>query len=304
MEFAASMGRSDQGFTYWTVSLPAIAHKNTPLRNAMIATGLVSISLRRKDNPTQWAAIESRALQYANQCIGELVNTRNPPESVIACSTVFWIFEMLIGNWSNSVKHLASGNRIAKLTKPGEMSDPMVARYVQSVVADFPTSIHPEAIVKMSHQDQRSQSLARHQHAYSIIRDAVGRLESLQQRLDWTWSPHKDRAIQVVSRTTRELQKLCQKWPISTQANYNPDVVQRIISEHSPFISIINNAHSFFEDDDIDHINTFERQFRPCIDQFMWLAACLHLPDRQKIIDVWNVHRAPLPLTKRLLDQT
>lgn len=304
-DLAVRLSRSQQGLTYWTVSLPTIAWNHASVRNAMIATTIVFNSLRKKDSPADYATAQTNALGYANRCIRELVVAKVPPEAMIACSSFFWIFEMLLGNWTASMTHLAAGVRISKYTRLSTLSDPFMAQYIRSFVGDLPASINPVAIAGMSREAQKAQSEARHRYAQSIMRDALDRLDVFQIRLNLMQSARRDRAIQMVSRTAMDLDRMYQKWPVDMDVdNDEPVVVQRAIINHSPFIQVINDAEVFFQDHDMKHITEFETCFRPCIDHFAWLAVCSRLQHRQHMVEVWNVKRQALPLTNRLLPTT
>lgn len=305
LDFAPSMGRSIQGLSYWAISIPTIAWDYAPVRNAVTATSLVYRSLRKKESPVEFAMAKARGLEYANRCIRELLDTGAPPEVMITCSSLFWIFEMLLGNWYNSMMHLASGARIARGTKLNDLSDPLTAQYIRSFVSDLPASIHPESIIAMSRQQQAVQSGLRHRYARLIMCDALDRLGVFQEKLQSSKSSQRDQAVQIVERTAGELHRLSRGWPESPTVRYDePSAVQKAILEHSPYISILEDAYVFFIDDDIKHIYEFETKFQPCIDYFIWLAACQQLAQRQHVIEVWNVKRAVLPRTNRLLPTT
>lgn len=304
ISLAPSMSRSQQGLDYWSVAVPTIAWGHSSVRNAVMATSTVFHSLRKKDGPAEYAVAQAKGLAYANKCIRELLSTAAPPEAMIASATLLWIFEMLSGRYRESLTHLAAGSRISKYTRLSTLSEPLIAQYIRSFVGGLPTPVNPEDITSMSAQDQEAQCDARHHYAQHIMRDALGRLATFQERLNASQSRRKDRAIQMISRNARELDRINQRWPIKTFLDERPASIQEVITKHSPFVQVIEKAEIFFQDDDLTHIVEFETWFRPCIDHFIWLAACLHLHDRQQLVEIWAVVRQPLPLTNRLLPTT
>lgn len=191
---APSMSRSQDGLDYWNIAIPTISWGHTLVRNALMAASTIYYSLRRKDSPSEYAVAEARAVRYANTCIQEILSTTVPPEATIACATLFWIFEMMSGNWTNSLKHLTAGFRISESTSLSMVSEPRVPQYVRSFVSGLPAPINPEHIVSMSNEEQVLQSDARHRYARPIMRDALDRLERFQEssseRTDPTWGVH------------------------------------------------------------------------------------------------------------------
>lgn len=287
------MSRSQDGLDYWNVIVPTISWGHSSVRNALMAASTIFHSLRRKDDPDQYEVAETRAVGYANKCIRELVSGTAPPEAVIASATLFWIFEMMSGNWTNSLTHLAASFRISKSTEPDSVSEPSVPQYITSFVGGLPTAINPESIVGMPRKDQLSQANARHRYARPIMRDALSRLESFQQKLRTNESVQKDHIVQALNRSAGELDKMYQRWPVRIDHEDDTVVIQQVVNKHSPFIRVIKDAEIFLVDDKVEHIEEFVTDFRSSIDHYIWLGACLTLYERQRMIEIWTVARSP-----------
>lgn len=50
---------------------------------------------------------------------------------------------------------------------------------------------------------------------------------------------------------------------------------------------MIEEAETFFRDDNLQHMEEFVENFGSSVDHFIWLGACLDLQQRQQLIEAW-----------------
>lgn len=229
---------------------------------------------------------------------------RRECDIVAAClraSAFFWVFEFLSGNPFNALRHLAAGTRIAKTLKLSNSSGPSGAQYLRSFVKDLPAAVNPEVVARMSRDEQEAQKISQHRYSLGIMLDAVDRLDAFQTKVAAGQSLHKSSAAQIIIRTTAVLEGLVSKWPGPPLANEDGASSEQAVLDNSPFIHIIEDAKMFFEDDDLGYVQELERKLRPAIDFFVWGCASQQLSVRQHLIEIWDMKRPALPLTRLAL---
>lgn len=264
-----SMGRSEVGLTYWTVTIPTLAWSYEAVRHSQTAAGIIFDSLHRRDAGSDHSNNEALALTYANKAIRSVIEHPVPPEVAIVISTIFWVFDICTGHWLSAMKHLVAGHRISQTADLSRTSEPLIPLYVKSFIGDLPAAIHPTNIMALPPAEQKEQFKARRAYAKDIMQHAYDRTKEFQARVSVSPTIHKERALRILGIVETELYHMVQRWPIkikSRNRSEHPTITLQIVMKHSPFVPVLRHFEMFFLDDQEKWLDLFEVQFRPSLD--------------------------------------
>lgn len=216
------MTRSDVGAYFWTVSIPTVAWSYKPVRNALSATSTIFTSLSRRDSPEDYNKAQRTAVTQFNETVRDLLTEDNmPPEVVILISTIFWILEAAMGNVDNSAMHSASAAKIAGQLNLKTMSDPLVARFVISLMAGLSTTVNPALITNKSSEERQRQAQLRSEYSSRILKHAFSILQSYQKIVATRETPNQVKALDLLHGVEVELTWTLERWPDDNVAEHD-----------------------------------------------------------------------------------
>lgn len=292
------MIRSHVGVTYWCSCIPRVAWSYEPVFNAVKALCIIIASLKRKDDEDAWIRSKEHALLYANRAIRGLIQGNAPPEVYIILTTIFWHYEGLLGNWKACESHFDHGRSIASQAQKLQMSEPFMAQYVATLSEMLSRQGIRKRTQAMEEEERKQYHRDMRRYAPHFMIHALSSLRKFQRTIVAQDGALIGRTFPGVADAERQLCSVIASWVSQASTSKSElSTIEQIIKTQSPFIPVLEHLDRFLEDGDDTHLAEFECDFRPTLDQFMWLASVDSLESRQRWIEIQYQGRKPARLT-------
>lgn len=310
LEMMLYMGRSDIGLKYWSSIVPMLSWSYDAVRHAQTATALVLDSHRRRDDVTQYKAIELASLRHAKLAVAAVLNQQVPVEVEIVVSTILWMYDITIGRCYAGNNHAVTAYRLASQADPRGCTEPLIVKYVHSFLGE----LNPASFAELPESKKQDLIKGRTEYSRDILQHFKHSIQALKNSLTSEFGSQLrvysyTRAKVLLESSEKALDDVLRGWhhPARFKCIESLDANDRflhakVVEKYSPFGPILQHFQTFFEDHDEHNLTLFHLAFRPYLDHFMWVAAGSGLAARQAVMPLWNVQWAISPRASIIAD--
>lgn len=125
----AAVSRSNISAYYWLGAFPQIAYESTPVRDTLLAAAAAFHQASGDVFVRQNPAVGISSLIYEGRALRALSQGQPSVHEMLNTSMAFWVCQMCVGNWENSLQHLYHSLKIISGLNTPSSHDQMLLRY-------------------------------------------------------------------------------------------------------------------------------------------------------------------------------